>query len=159
VPGRAGGSALGARLRRLSDRIDREASSVYAAQGIAFEQRWFGMIHQLHREGSGGVADLAKSLGVTHAAISQTRKALEANGLIVSTGDPGDARRSVLTLSAKGRRLATKLAPTWAAMNRAAAELNTEAGEVVEALERLERALARRSLKDRVQALLPGAKE
>ena len=41
-PSRSGGAAIGARLRRLSDRIDREADGLYAAFGIDFEQRWFG---------------------------------------------------------------------------------------------------------------------
>jgi hypothetical protein len=43
-PSRFGGAAIGARLRRLSDRIDREADGLYSALGIDFEQRWFGVM-------------------------------------------------------------------------------------------------------------------
>lgn len=43
----AGGEALGARLRRLSERIDREATQVYVAHNIDFEQRWHGLLNQL----------------------------------------------------------------------------------------------------------------
>jgi MarR family transcriptional regulator, organic hydroperoxide resistance regulator len=154
VPTRAGGAALGARLRRLSDRIDREAGAVYRAHGFAFEQRWFGVVHQLHVAGPTGVAELAQRLGVTHVAISQTRKALESAGLIETLSDPDDARRSMLALSDKGRRAAKKLVPTWTALSAAAAELNAEAGDVIQALERLEQALAKRSLGDRVMARL-----
>lgn len=155
VPRRAGGSALGARLRRLSDRIDREATSVYTASGLSFEQRWFGVVQQLQSIGPCSVVDLTKQLGVSHVAISQTRKALEAAGLIDSTVDPKDARRSVLSLSKAGRKMAKQLDPAWRAMSAAAAELNAEAGNVIEALERLEAALTRRSLFERVQDHLP----
>jgi MarR family transcriptional regulator, organic hydroperoxide resistance regulator len=150
VPRRAGGAALGARLRRLSDRIDREAGAVYASRGVAFEQRWFGIVHELHMHGPSSVAALAKCLGITHVAISQTRKALQEAGMIASASDPGDARRSLLSLSTKGRRLATRLESTWMALSAAAAELDAEAGNVVEALARLEEALKRRSLGERV---------
>lgn len=154
VPARAGGAALGARLRRLSDRIDRDSGAIYASRGHAFEQRWFGVMHQLHSQGSSNVAELAKCLGVSHVAVSQIRKAMEARGLVTSSSDPGDARRTLLTLSAKGRRLATSLEPTWEALAVVAAELNREAGDVVNALTRLEDALARRGLKDRVLSYL-----
>jgi len=154
VPRRAGGGALGARLRRLSDRIDREAGTVYLTRGLAFEQRWFGIVHELHVQGPSSVAHLAKRLGVTHVAVSQTRKSLQAAGMLASATDPDDARRSLLSLSAKGRRMATQLEPTWSALAAAAGELDAEAGNVVEALERLEAALARRSLGERVRAHL-----
>ena len=45
-----GGAALGARLRRASERIDRDGTRVYAAQGIEFEQRWYGILRQVVEE-------------------------------------------------------------------------------------------------------------
>ena len=42
-----GGGALGARLRRASERIDRDSTRVYAALDIRFEQRWYGVLRQL----------------------------------------------------------------------------------------------------------------
>ena len=148
-----GGAALGARLRRLSAAIDADASRVYAAKGIRFEQRWFGVINQLARAGPLSVRELAGLLGITHASISETRQSLEAAGLIASRADPSDGRRRVLTLSPSGEALVAQLQPLWDTFDDAARELDAEAGGVTEALARLEKALAQRSLHDRIAAI------
>lgn len=153
-PSRFGGAAIGARLRRLSDRIDREADGLYSAFGIDFEQRWFGVMNQLALNGPMSVSELASALGVTHVAVSQTRAALVERGLIATAGDPLDARRRALALSASGRKLVKQLAPLWVALNEAARELDREAGGAVEALARLEAALDKRALAVRVRARL-----
>ena len=58
------GAAIGARLRRLSERIDREANAIYAEMDIEFEQRWFGVLNQLALSGPMSVGELAAVLGV-----------------------------------------------------------------------------------------------
>lgn len=148
------GSALGARLRRLSDRIDREADSLYLALEVDFEQRWFGFVNQLVLHDARTVGEIADALGVTHVAVSQVRSALTERGLILAAVDPEDSRRRTLRLSAAGKRLAAKLAPIWSALSASARDLDAEAGNVTRALERLEEALDRRSLTKRVQARL-----
>lgn len=147
-----GGAALGARLRRLSAAIDADASRVYAAHGIQFEQRWFGVINQLSLAGPLSVRQLADLLGITHASVSETRQSLERAGLITSEADPSDARRRVLILSSSGEALVAQLRSLWDAFDNAARELDAEAGGVTEALAGLERALARQSLYERIAA-------
>ena len=71
-----GGAALGARLRRLSAAIDADAARIYAARGVRFEQRWFGVLNQLALVGPLGVRQLADLLGITHASVSETRQSL-----------------------------------------------------------------------------------
>lgn len=153
-PSRFGGAAIGARLRRLSDRIDREADGLYSAFGIEFEQRWFGVMNQLALNSTMSVSELATALGVTHVAVSQTRAALLERGLITATDDPADGRRRTLTLSASGRKLVKQLSPLWTALNDSARELDREAGHVAETLARLEAALDKRGLAVRVRARL-----
>jgi len=145
-----GGAALGARLRRLSAVIDADASRVYAASGIQFEQRWFGVINQLGLAGQLSVRQLADVLGITHASVSETRQSLERAGLITAEADPSDGRRRVLTLSPSGKALMTQLQPLWETFDDVARELDAEAGGVTEALARLEQALARRPLHERI---------
>lgn len=153
-PRSAGGAAIGARLRRLSERIDREASSLYADLGVDFEQRWFGIVDRLARQGPMTVGELSAVLGVTHAAISQTRSALEARGLVDAAPDPADGRRRVLSLTAEGRDLVARLRPVWKVLDQVAEELNAEAGDAVVVLDRLEAALTRESLQARAQGRL-----
>jgi len=145
-----GGAALGARLRRLSARIDAEAARAYAASGVAFEQRWFGVLDQIARRGPMAVSDLAAVLGITHVSVSQTSASLQEAGLLVPTADQRDRRRRTLALTTRGVAFVERLAPLWRAFDEASRDLDEEAGRVVEALDRLERALARRSLSDRI---------
>lgn len=149
-PTRAGGGAIGARLRRLSARIDADATRAYAAFGISFEQRWFGVLNQLAINGAMSVTHLASTLGITHVSVSQTRQSLEKAGLISSDRDGRDARRRTLRLTVKGQGFVTRLEPIWQAFEEAARDLDTEAGEVVRALHRLEKSIARKSLYDRI---------
>lgn len=148
------GAALGGRLRRLSAAIDADAARVYAARGIAFEQRWFGVMNQLAIAGPLTVLELADVLGITHASVSETRRSLEKSGFVISQADPDDGRRRVLTLSPSGQAFVEKLRPLWNAFDSAARDLDAEAGNVTQALARLERALARKSLSQRIIAAM-----
>jgi DNA-binding MarR family transcriptional regulator len=149
-----GSAAIGARLRRLSERIDRDAGRVYAAAGVTFEQRWFGVIHALFRHGPLSVGEVADLLGISHASVSQTRQSLIGAGLLAPRGDPNDGRRRTLHLTNAGAKLVARLTPIWNVLNQVAIELDAEAREVVAALDRLEQALDRRSLYERAQRAL-----
>ena len=146
----AGGSALGARLRRLSERIDRDVATIYAAHGVAFEQRWFGVLNQIVLNGPMSVGEIASALRITHVSVSQSSGSLDRAGLVRSRPDPVDARRRQLALTDQGKRLVADLAPLWRALDEAAIELDAEAGNLVKLLDRLDDALDRESLPDRV---------
>lgn len=153
-PQTQGAAAIGGRLRRLSERIDRDATRIYAEAGQEFEQRWFGVLNQLVLQGPLSVGSAAATLGITHVSISQTRSSLEAAGLIERRPDPNDGRSSKMVLTRKGQQLAKRLAPVWEALNAVAVELDTEAGNVVAALDRLDAALDRKSLYERAKEKL-----
>ncbi|MCR9268302.1 MAG: MarR family transcriptional regulator [Alphaproteobacteria bacterium] len=149
-----GAAALGGRLRRLSDRIDREAKTLYEAYDTPFEQRWLPTFNALRGGDALSVQDLADRLGVSHVSVSVTRTALEKAGLIQSAPDGKDGRRRVLTLTDQGKALSQQLAPLFDALNEAAIALNAEAGDAIATLARLEAALDRESLSQRVTAIL-----
>lgn len=151
---RSGAAALGARLRRLSERIDRDAGRLYAELDVRFEQRWFGVLNQLTLNGPRSVGELAAALGVTHVAVSQVRQALVAEGLVAEDRDPRDGRSRVLRLTDDGLALTRRLAPAWKALSAAAVALNAEAQDALAALERLEAALDRSSILERARQAL-----
>lgn len=153
---RQGASSIGGRLRRLSERLDRDAARLYADSGVIFEQRWYGVLDLLHLFGPLSVGELATPLGISHASVSETRKSLLKAGLIVATPNPSDGRSRKLALSAEGQALMARMAPLMNALIAVAIELDEEAGAVVTALERLDRSLDRASLYDRVRAHLAG---
>lgn len=145
-----GGAALGARLRRISERMDRDSTRIYAARGLQFEQRWFGILNQIVRNGPMSVGDIAGALRISHASVSQARRSLELADLVQSLSDDADARRRQLTLTPRGAQFVKDLRPLWQALEVAAQQLNAESGDVVALLDRLEDAMDARSLFDRV---------
>jgi len=146
-------------LRRLSERFDRDATRLYAAQNIRFEQRWYGLLNQLVLNGPMSIGDIARALRITHVSVSQASRSLETAGIIISTASTKDARRRELNLTPKGDALVAQLSPLWMALNNVGEELNTEASDVVRALDQLEDALARMSLFDRVADKIGIARE
>lgn len=151
---RFGPAAIGARLRRLSEVIDEDAGRIYTELGIDFQQRWVGILEQLALHGSLSVSELADYLGIRHSSVSQTRRSLEESGLVSSEIDPVDARSRRLRLSPLGKKLVRRLEPLWEGLNAISIELNIEAGNVVEALDRLDRALQKASIYERMQQKL-----
>ena len=107
----ADGAAIGARLRRLSERIDREATAIYADLDIAFEQRWYGPLNLIAERGTASVTDIARLLGISHSAVSQARRSLVLAGFVEERADPSDKRSRLLSLSGKGAALIGSLAP------------------------------------------------
>ena len=162
ITSRYGPAAIGGRLRRLSESIDEDARVIYAELNISFQQRWVGLLEELAKRGPRSVGELAETLGIRHSSVSQTRRSLEEEGLVEAVDDPNDARSRKLQLSAAGRKLVQKLEYVWEVLNNAAVELDREAGHVVAALDRLDAALGRKSLYDRVHekfvATVPQAK-
>jgi MarR family transcriptional regulator, organic hydroperoxide resistance regulator len=151
-PASRGSAALGARLRRLSERIDCEVCQIYAQAGVRFEQRWFGPFNQVRLHGPIGVAEMALRLGVSHAAASQTCSALVEAGLVAVAADPSDARRRPYVLTKAGLSLTLAMQPTWERLEAVSQELEVETGGLLAALEQLELALDRQSLKQRFEA-------
>ncbi|WP_254054375.1 MarR family winged helix-turn-helix transcriptional regulator [Sphingorhabdus sp. EL138] len=148
------GAALGARLRRLSEAMDRDASSTYRLVGIEFEQRWFGVLNQIILNGPMSVNEIAGALGITHVSVSQSRQALQKAGYVTSRQDRNDGRRREIILTKKGRDLTEKLKPLWHALEKAAAELNEQAGDLVTLINKAEAALENRTIYERVQDYL-----
>jgi DNA-binding MarR family transcriptional regulator len=153
-----GPAAIGARLRRLSESIDEDAGRIYVDLGIDFQQRWVGILEQLHDRGALPVGELAASLGIRHSSVSQTRRSLEEAGLVESQVDPQDGRSRLLRLSGSGKELVRRLQPLWKILNATSLELDQEADHVIAALDRLDRALERLSLYDRVRQKLASRK-
>ena len=148
-----GGAALGARLRRASERIDRDGTRVYAARGVQFEQRWYGILRQLNEHDRPmAVGEIAAILRITHASVSEASRSMEKAGLIGSSTAPDDGRRRLLQLTDKGRALTTQMTPLWEAFSAVARELNDEAGDLVRLLDRLDDAMERRSVFDRIMS-------
>lgn len=148
-------TAFGSRLRRLLEHLDREVLAIYRAYGQRFEPRWYSLFAALRDQGPMTVGELSHRLGVTHAAVSQVRTALEHEGLIHGEPDPHDGRRQMLSLTPKGHETGRRLAPLWATIAGAVRGMLAEhAPTLLTDLDALESALDQRGLLARVNASL-----
>ena len=136
---------------RLFSDMDDEIARVYADNGIEdLKPTWVLEIVRLHARGPMTIAELARSVGRTHSALSQKVAAMRTAGLVRTTTGP-DARTKRVTLTAKSRRLAPRLAAEWRATEAALAELEAETPyPISKAVADMEQALARKSFRDRI---------
>ena len=81
------------------------------SQEVGMSSARMGVLRQLDdsEDGSMGVVDLARSLGVTPAIVTRQVQELEAEGLLRRRNDSRDRRRSQLHLTARGRRAFARL--------------------------------------------------
>ncbi|MEV4163498.1 MarR family transcriptional regulator [Nonomuraea dietziae] len=142
---------LGTRLRLLLDLLDDGVTALYPSLGLeGFRPRFTPILRQLAAEGPASIRDLARAIGVTHSAASQTVAQMAKEELV--TLSPGaDARQRIVRLTSGAEALLPALDREWAATSAAAAELDAElpyplSRLVDEALE----ALRRRPMRDRI---------
>jgi MarR family transcriptional regulator, organic hydroperoxide resistance regulator len=150
-----GYGALGCRLRRLSERLDRDLRDAYQAHGVYFDPAWFPVLAALADHGPMSLAEIAECTGLSSASASAVRNRLLTEGLVVAEPDARDLRRQRLSLTPKAQSLMTSLEGIWAAMAKASQALCAEtAPDLLNHLELLELALSRRKMSARVKSML-----
>lgn len=152
---RLGSLAFASRLKRLSDRLYRDVSRVYAELDTDFEARWFLVLYLLAEQSPLGVTGVAERLGMTHPAVNQIVAAMSRHKLVRSRRDHADERRRLLCLTARGKRLFERLQPVWQVVTEQTDRVLTESGtDLLKALDRIERALDSQDMYDRVTSAL-----
>lgn len=150
-----GFGALSCRLRRLSERLDRDLRDVYQAHGVYFDPAWFPVMAALSDHGPMSLAEIADCTGLAASSIGAHRGRLVTEGLVQLDQDPRDLRRQRLSLTPKGRAVSVSLEQLWAAIGTAAQALCAEtAPDILNDLEVLEKALSRRRMPARVKSVL-----
>ena len=137
-------------FRLLSD-MDDEIARVYADNGIGdLKPSWVLEIVRLHVRGPMTIAELARSVGRTHSALSQKVAAMRAAGWLETS--PGtDARSKLVTLTPKAERVAGLLAAEWRATEAVIAEIEAELPySLTRVADDIRAVLARKSFHDRI---------
>lgn len=149
------GLALGSWLRDLLERLDSEVAALYDDLGLAgFRPRYTPIVRALVAMGPSSIRDLARAVGVTHSAASQTVAQMGRDGLVTqAAGD--DARQRIVHLTAKANEAIPKLDYEWRIFEEAVRRLDGElpfplTDVVVAALG----ALDRRSFHERVAEVI-----
>ena len=107
---------LATRLRRASERLLSEITSIYKGLDIPFEPSWFPFFFLLDDHRTLSVSDLTERLRVSQSAVSQLAGVLESRGLVVIDVDHEDRRRRSVRLSAAGEATMERIRPVWRAL-------------------------------------------
>jgi DNA-binding MarR family transcriptional regulator len=142
---------LGTRLRHVLEVLDGDVAQVYADLGLAdYRPRFSPVVRAIVALGPSSIRDIARAIGVTHSAASQTVAQMSRCELVAL--EPGeDARQRIVRLTDRARSLLPVIDAEWAATGAATAGLDAELpvplGEMLTAILR---ATARRSMRDRI---------
>jgi len=142
---------LGTLLRHVLDEMDGDIAAVLAdLRTPGYRPRFSPVVRALVALGPVPIRDLARAIGVTHSAASQTVAQMRGRGFVVI--EPGeDARQRVVHLTAKTLALLPKIDAEWAATASAAAELDAELPfPLAELVPAIAAALARRRFRQRM---------
>jgi DNA-binding MarR family transcriptional regulator len=159
-----GGYPLGTRLRHLLELMDGDVAAVYDGLGLpGFRPRYVPAVRILAAGGPCSIRDLARAVGVTHSAASQTVAQMVKDGLVVLERGV-DARQRLARLSPRAEELLPVMNAEWDATVAAAAAFEAELSYplsrlIDEAVAALERRPMRRRIADAAPGLLPGGDE
>ena len=110
-------------LRRLADELVQGAADWYPTVGVTAPPRTMSTLLALDAHGALGVTELAGLLRQSHPLVISWIKELTRLSLVKSKGDPADRRRTLVSLTAKGRSELVHVRKALVAMEQASAEL------------------------------------
>jgi DNA-binding MarR family transcriptional regulator len=143
--------AIGTRLRHVLELLDGDVAKVYLELGLPeYRPRFSPIVRTLVADGPLSIRELAKAVGVTHSAASQTVAQLTKGGLV--TLEPGeDARQRIVHLTDKTRELLPTIEAEWQATTAALAELDAElTAPLGQVLGEIVAAVTRRPFRERI---------
>jgi DNA-binding MarR family transcriptional regulator len=117
---------LGTQLRQVLDLVDADVAGVLADLGLAdYRPRYSVYLRAVVTLGPVPIRDLARAVGVTHSAASQTLAEMSRRDLVeLRPGD--DGRQRIVHLTAQARSILATVEAEWDATASAAAELDAE---------------------------------
>lgn len=118
-------TGLGTKLRKLLAELDGDVQAVYEELDTPFRPRFYPIVRFLLEEKQASVGGIAEAIGVTQPAATQTINEMKRRGLLEVESGP-DRRSRTVRLTKDGRQLADRLRPVWAAVHRAAANLDAD---------------------------------
>jgi len=135
------------RFRRMTETLLRSAEEVYDARNLNFRGRWASTYQLLHSEGPLAVGQIAERLRLTHPGVIGITDEMVAAEVVVAVRDPGDARRRMLGLTPRGKRMSAELFKIWAELGKAQRNRFAAAGcDIMSVLEKVEDGLVEHGL-------------
>ncbi len=148
-----GPSFLAHLLRRISDELVDAEKPWYREADLVNPPRTASTLLALDQKGPLSITELATLLRQSHQLVQQWIKELRSCNLVLTSTDPADRRRSLVSLTKKGRREVRRLSDYIMPIETAVVDLLEATNpELYEALWRLERTLRTQPFIDRIRA-------
>jgi DNA-binding MarR family transcriptional regulator len=149
----SGSEAAGTLMRHVLELLDGDVAAVYRDAGVPdYRPRFSPPIRALVAAGPMPIRDLARTVGVTHSAASQTVAQMVRAGL-VELAPGADARQRIVTLTGRARALLPTIEAEWAATAAAMRELDAELPmPLADLLRAVRAALRERPFRERIRA-------
>lgn len=116
-------------LRRLADELVQAGADWYPTVGVTAPPRTISTLLALDAHGPLGVTELADLLRQSHPLVIVWIRELSRLSLVTSKSDRADKRRTLISLTDKGRKQLVNVRKALVTMERASAELLDLAGE------------------------------
>jgi DNA-binding MarR family transcriptional regulator/N-acetylglutamate synthase-like GNAT family acetyltransferase len=144
--------ALGSRLKRLAERMQADATKVFADQGLPIQGTHFPLLAALATYGPLSVSEAVEAVGISQPAVTRIHNALQKMGLTTVSPVKGDSRQKQIRLTPEGETLVNALKrDLWPQVRRAAQRLcEGPDADFLTQIGRVEAALQERSLYDRI---------
>jgi DNA-binding MarR family transcriptional regulator/predicted GNAT family N-acyltransferase len=146
-----GNTALGSRLRRLSEQFLESGTEIYPLYEVDLDPKWFPVFYLLQSGEAMAITEIAREIGHSHPSVSQTVKEMVKKGVLETYKSKADARVTSVQISEKGRQIIPKLATQLVDVGQAATGLLDEMNyDLMKAIEEVEFLLSRKNFFERV---------
>lgn len=140
-------------LRRLANRFSRACDLVFPDFGITVPPRAVSTVHLLFTRGPRSVTEIAEVIQQPHPLVISWIRQMKEAGVIETSPDPRDRRRTIVALTSEGAVQAQLLIDCRPAFEAAYRRLMRESGaDIFDALWRLESGLRREDFATRIEA-------
>lgn len=138
-------------MGRLSDQLVRACEQWFTEYGLIAPPRTSSTLHVLYRQGARSITEIAAAISQSHPLVINWVRQLKALGLVESTTDTHDRRRTIVSLTESGMAEAVRLLEADKLIARAYETLLQQAdAPVFDALWRVEAAMRNQSFFDRL---------
>lgn len=120
-------------LRALSLKLMEANADICADLDPVLKPTWLSLIERMGGGEQVTVMDAARKMGVSHVHVQNILKAMKKAGVIASTADPDDGRRTYYELTVLGIQLLPKVRKLRDAMGAATREIEKETGSSLQA--------------------------
>ena len=151
---RTGKMAIGSRLRVLTEKLTRDAASIYGLYGVDLKPKWFPVFYSLTDEKPKSVTAIAREIGQSHPSVSTIVKEMIKAGIIEEVDDKADRRCTLITLTEYGKSLSQELIAQLRDVERAVEQISAECdNDLWAAIADWEKALSRKSILELVKEI------